>query len=134
MSLGFFHIFTRLALNSIEPFETKIAEDCSSNAKQRKEDSCSFKPPIDHLRSGVNRLCSVVEKLLPQFIETAFGLDVGGGRIAIRRKRHLFLFRFVATRLGFDTIRLDFGTAGSIDGRRFLRLSGEDAHRYCEHE
>ena len=127
MFLRLFHILTRFALNSIEPFGTKVAENCSHKAKQRKEDSCSFEPPIDHLRS-------VVEKLTPQFVETAFGLDVGGENcISTRYKLRLFLFGFVATRLDFDTVRLDFCNAGNIDGGRVLRLRGEQTHRYCEH-
>ena len=128
MFLSLLHILTRFAFNSIESFETEIAEDCSNNAKQRKEGSYSFKPPI-------KRLCSVVEKLTSQFVETAARLNIGGGgRVSVRCKRRLLLFGFVAAGLGSDTIRLDFGTARSIDYGRFFRLRGGNAHRPREHK
>ena len=124
MFLRRFHILTRFAFNSTETFETEIAKDCSSNANQRKEDSCSCEPPI-------KRLCSVVEKLTPQFVETAVHFNIGG-RVSVRCKRRLLLFGFVATQLGFDSIRLDFGTARSTDAGRLLRLRGGSTHRPCE--
>ena len=128
MCLYLFNIALSLFFDLVEFLETETASNKGgkrdNNGEERKKYRCGGEPPV-------KRLCSVVEKLTPQFVETAVHFNIGG-RVSVRCKRRLLLFGFVATRLGSDTIRLDFGTAGSIDAGRILRLRGGNAHRPCE--
>ena len=126
MCLYLFNIALSLFFDLVEFLETETASNKGgnrdNNGEERKKYRCGGEPPI-------KRLCSVVEKFTPQFVETAVRLNIGGGgRVSVRCKSRFLLF----TRLGSDTIRLDFGTAGSTDAGRILRLRGGSTHRPCE--